>query len=397
MAHIEHEFPYVTVGVAETSPRQPTHRFDDWASLRSSALTQPLLVKETGFGAEGGIYQSRFGTWTLDESGRELTFKLDATATNAATGFLTSDAVARYLLSLSTPGNPSFRGDIASLLQCVSISGNSVALHLKRVHVRPESLFQVPPPTATTHANGDPSSSGDFTIADYTPNQVVFAATQSFASESGKLRAIVEETLPSDEAAFTALRNGDVDVLDRVPPWQLERLRSLSDIRVGTYKLPTVHVLIPNLKRPLLAKREFRRALCYGIDRKWIVNRVLSGGATMPGFEPISGPFPTGTSLGDPIRYAYNSQIDPRPFEPRLASILSTIAWAGVQKPPDKNTDVKAGASGTKNKTKSTPVLTDIPELTLAYPSDPVARLACQSIQAQLARRHSHQASRIHG
>jgi ABC-type transport system substrate-binding protein len=130
-------------------------------------------------------------------------------------------------------------------------------------------------------------------------------------------------------------------------------------------------VLIPNTTRPLLAKREFRRALCFGIDRRWIVARVLLGGAAVAGFEAVSGPFPAGTSLSDPVRYGYNNQIAPRPFEPRLAAILATIAWSNVQTSADDEEDVARD---------------NIPELTLAHPTDSVARLACQSIQAQLQR-----------
>ena len=241
-------------------------------------------------------------------------------------------------------------------------------LHLKRVHVRPESLFQLPLPAAAV---------GAFAIADYAPAQVVFATTAAAAATVRGPRAIVEQTLPDDDAAINALRNGDIDVLDRVPPWQVERLRAVNDIRIGTYKLPTVHVLIPNLKHPLLAKREFRRALCYGIDRKWILDRVLLGGNPQPGFELISGPFPAGISLSDPIRYAYNNQVQPRSFEPRLAAILATVAWAGVQNPNPKNS---------KDKPAEKPADTKLPDLLLVHPADPVARVACQSIQVQLQR-----------
>jgi ABC-type transport system substrate-binding protein len=131
-----------------------------------------------------------------------------------------------------------------------------------------------------------------------------------------------------------------------------------------------VHVLIPNFARPLAARREFRRALCYGIDRKWIVDRVLLGGTPRAGFEVLSGPFPVGVSLSDPLRYGNNNQVLPRSFEPRLAAILSTIAWAGVQKPQNQEDAVPA----------------ELPELVLAHPADPIARIACQSIEVQLER-----------
>jgi ABC-type transport system substrate-binding protein len=122
-----------------------------------------------------------------------------------------------------------------------------------------------------------------------------------------------------------------------------------------------------------LAKREFRRALCFGIDRQWIVSSVLLGGKSEPGFEVISGPFPAGTSVSDPIRYGYNNRVPPRPYEPRLAAVLSTIAWAAANNPTGKKEDAPEN-------------LPEMPELTLAHPIDPVARTACQSIQMQLTR-----------
>jgi ABC-type transport system substrate-binding protein len=180
----------------------------------------------------------------------------------------------------------------------------------------------------------------------------------------------VEQKMTDDEAAVQALVAGDIDVLDRVPPWHLKLLRDRPDVHVGRYRLPTVHVLLPNPERPLLARREFRRALCFGIDRQWIVQRVLAGGDALSGYEVLSGPFPAGASLSDPIRYAYNAQVAPRPFEPRLAAILAMIAWAGVQNPDGKGD----------------PPAAELPELVLAHPSDPVIRVACQAIEGHLER-----------
>src|SRR6202007_3127037 len=80
-----------------------------------------------------------------------------------------------------------------------------------------------------------------------------------------------------------------------------------------------------------------------------------------------------------------NSQIQLRPFEPRLAAILATVAWSNVQNPPNKDKTHKEGEQGGESP-KEKPAITNLPELTLAHPSDPIARVACQSIQAQLAR-----------
>jgi ABC-type transport system substrate-binding protein len=265
---------------------------------------------------------------------------------------------------MAQSNSPHFRPDFATLLSGVAIGPPGTAeLHFSRVHVRPESMLQVPPPAAGAAAG--------FAIADYAPNQVVFSAIGPSSSQPTGLQAIVEQTMPDDEAAVAALVAGEIDILERVPPWHLERLRAAQGVRVENYRLPTVHVLIPNLRRPLLAKREFRRALCFGIDRQWIVERVLLGGKSAAGFDVLSGPFPAGVSLSDPMRYGYNNRIAPRPFEPRLAAILATVAWSSVQTSTDDEEKTASAA---------------LPELTLAHSADPVARLACQSIQAQLER-----------
>lgn len=381
LAQINREFPYVTVGVMETSPSRPARRIDDWASMRTSPLTQSMLAEEYGFGADGGLYRSPLGVWSLDESGRLLTLKLSANSTTIEGSAASADAIARFILSAATPGNPNFRADISALVDGVSlVGGDAVVLHLKRIHVRPESVLQLPLTRANSGTHGI-EGQGQFVLADFAREQVVFAASASMTATTGP-RAIVEQSMPDDETAIAALRNGDIDVLDRVPPWQLARLRAIQDIHVESYKLPTVHVLIPNMTRPLLAKREFRRALCYGIDRKWIVDRAVLGGVATPGFEPISGPFPAGISLSDPIRYGYNNSVQVRSFEPRLASILATVAWSAVQNPPE----TKNGKESAQKEAKAKPIDDKLPELVLAYPRDPIARVACQSIRAQLIR-----------
>jgi tetratricopeptide (TPR) repeat protein len=379
MVQINREFPYVTVGVLEPSPSKPERRIDDWAALRASALTQRLLAEEYDFGADGGVYRSPFGEWHLDESGRLLTLSMSEKAGVAGGSAASPDEIARFILSAATPDTPNYQSGIASLVDNVALSGgDSVVLHLKRVHVRPESVLRLPPALADTTRND--VGSGPFVLADIARDQVVFATSTSPPATSGP-RAVVEQSQPSDDAAVAALINGDIDVLDRVPPWHLARLRAVKDIRVESYKLPTVHVLIPNMSRPLLAKREFRRALCYGIDRKWIVDRAILGGVTIPGFEPVSGPFPAGTSLSDPIRYGYNNRVQLRSFEPRLASILATVAWSAVRNPPES----KNGKQSEKQ-VMAKPTDENLPELVLAYPRDSMARVACQSIRAQLVR-----------
>ncbi|HEY3391549.1 MAG TPA: hypothetical protein VGK58_02495, partial [Lacipirellulaceae bacterium] len=77
---IQREFPFIAVGVLETSPRQPTRRIDSWAALRASRLVERLIAEQVDFSSEGGVYRSPFGEWELDESGRDLGLRLHSAA-----------------------------------------------------------------------------------------------------------------------------------------------------------------------------------------------------------------------------------------------------------------------------------------------------------------------------
>jgi peptide/nickel transport system substrate-binding protein len=377
LAEIEQQNPSVVVGVTELSPEQPVRRLDSWAAMRTSRLVQPTLAELVGFNAEGGVYRSPFGKLLSDESGKHLSLQFEPAKQDAGTeNPLAADLLARYFLAIANPGSPLFSQAFADSFAGVSVSGDGFAqIDWSQPHVRPEALLQVPlppPAIAGAAAQESPSPLSHWKRSDYSDvrRSLFELTTAGKGGPTGQVRTIIEQSFPDDEAAVRALLDGEVDVLDRVPPWQVARLRKTKGIQVDTYRLPTVHVLIPNTSRPLLASREFRRALCYGIDRQQIVQQVLLAGETMPGFEVISGPFPTGLSQSDPVRYAYNSQVLPRPYEPRLASILATIAWYSVLDPAHEG-NVE---------------LTDIPQLVLAHPADPVARVACQTIQLQLER-----------
>ena len=91
-------------------------------------------------------------------------------------------------------------------------------------------------------------------------------------------------------------------------------------------------------------------------------------GVKAPGCRVVSGPFPTGAGVNDPIGYASDETIEPRPYEPRLA-----IALAGVA--------LKNLSAARKERNKE---VEKMPRLVLAYPPDEVAQGACASIKRQL-------------
>ena len=359
---IQRDHPTVIVGVRTISPQPLRPRVDSPASIRTSFLAAPTLTRITDYSAEGGVYASPIGALGLDPTGRELSLTVLDYPAGSPESLDAPAVVARWLLRAADPRREEYTPLLGQVVgSVVTPEADLLVMGLARTHVRPESLLQdvlledcgLPSPIGAYHAM--PAEAGTLQLESVDTEATV---------------AVIEELLfSSDDEAVKALVQGDIDILDRVAPWQVSALRSNRNITVGQYRLPTVHVLIPTHAKSLLDEREFRRALCYGIDRRRVLKELILGGAKLPGFQVISGPFPSGITLNDNVRYGYNDAVQPRPYEPRLAGLLAAVAWTKVQK---------------AEKGKEDPADAPFPTLRLAHSSDPVARTACQAIQLQL-------------
>ncbi|MEA3342075.1 MAG: ABC transporter substrate-binding protein, partial [Chloroflexota bacterium] len=205
----------------------------------------------------------------------------------------------------------------------------NLQIDLTRPHVRPNALLQtVLPPYSTGKASPQLLNlcNGPFSVAEQKKDEIVFVANKNyFAAEQGQPREIAERAFESDREMVRALGDGRIKLIDRVNPWDLSKVRSLQDIEVRPYAVPLAHCLIPNVRKPLMSQRTFRRALIYGINRKSILDHLI-GGVKMSGSSLLSGPFLRGESYDDPLGYAYDTTIKPRPYEPHLAIALAGVA-----------------------------------------------------------------------
>lgn len=398
--------PEVRVGVTQGGGPGSMDRTPDWATARSGELLNPRLVQMVDFSGEGGVYASPWSEITHSASGLETTVRYSPDAVRRG---LKPGSLAVNLVEIASAGSPQYQADLAGLLKSVAIvDGQDVKIAWQRPHIRPESLLQIPLRWLVSAADA-----GGLWFDLQAPEEESLQPQLRYGREAvaGELASVVEMVYPDDEAALAALVRGDVDVIDRVPPWQLQRARADDKITVAPYRLPTVHALVPNLQNPLLEVREFRRAICYAIDAQRIVADILLGGQSQPGYRTLSGPFPAGTSLNDPVGYAYNTEVAPRPYEPRLAALLATVARttlakreAAMKKERDdaklaadkkkaeaegKDKDAAQDAPSDAAKpadepAEAKPKLPPLKPLVLLHPADPIARLACESIKIQL-------------
>jgi ABC-type transport system substrate-binding protein len=337
------------------------------------------------------------GEMEVEELGLRLHFELKpGLRWSSGSCTLSGYDLSRCLLAMADPGDPAYRVQWAEIFAGVSVDRvYGVAIDLRRPHVRPEALLQcVVAPSRSVikvikgsgvfvHAN----DSGSTVVADQTKtpdpfitvtngpyvldldNEAVYTANAAyFAARPSQPKEIVERFFPSASDGIKALRRGQIDVLDRVNPWEVDKVAAIPGVVLQPYAVPLVHCLVPNLGRPLVGSRTFRRALVYGIHRKAILDAML-GGKQQPGCQLTSGPFAPGVSRDDPLDYAYDHSIDPRPYDPRLAIGLAEVAFRELAE-----AEKKQGQT-----------LKKMPSLVLAYPADAIARLAAGAIKKQLA------------
>lgn len=385
LTEIDRRSPQLLVGVDVLVSADSVLTPLDFASRRVMYLTNPSLMSLVDFGAEGGIYDSPWTELKADDTGLLLDLRVPPMAIRQG---VTPARLSLALLRQADTHDSTYRSDFAGLLDSVELrEGDVVRVALQRSHVRPESLLTLP---LSALADSTTLSTG-YEPAPRDPAEEFVAYSRSDDTSPGP-ETIVEQFVEQEERAISHLLSGELDCLASVPPWQRERLEETAGVLLGEYRLPTVHVLLPNYEKPLMRRREFRRALSYGIDRKQILDNILLGGQPRRGFQVLSGPLPAGQTLTDPVAYAYDQNIKPRNYEPRLAALLATVsrnslAKQAVKQQQAETAEAADGADSTEEAPEvdaSSIEVAEIPPLVLAYLPNPVATTVCQSIKLQL-------------
>ena len=359
-------YPLLTVGVTQPYAPQDGRPMFNWAARRVDRLLTRHLFELDGIGADGGQYQCVMGTAEVTPNGRTLTLQLNA-ASNSAAVFSGVD-VSRQLLALADPNRAVFDPAWAVLLEGVRVDDiHRIDLTFRRPHLRVQALLDIPLSGGETDGESAywQPYRGQFAQDD---DPRYLANEHYLLAGSAQPHEIVEHTFDNPQQAVRALRRGEIDLLDRVFPADVASLRSDEQLQVRAYRLPSLHVLVPNPTRPYTANRVFRRCVAYALDRDHILRQELLGGRDLSGCRLISGPFPPGIDGDDPLGYAYDSRVEPRAYDPRHARTLLQLAR------------IEINAEAQKNQ-QSPPEMT---ELVLAFPASELARVACAAIVEDL-------------
>ena len=346
---ITSRYPLARVAVDQLSLESSSRQIDNWAAYRTSKLTSRNFVEFVGVSSEGGEFRSDFVAVETADDRKQVT--LDLSSLSQANGPDGYD-LAKQLLRATNEESLAYEPDLGESIDQVSVLDVfKVQLQLRKPHLLAASLLErTIQPTERVQLFRQPKIEG--AEARYYAN--------GNAPTPAKFREIVEIKFDVGSQAVVALEQNDVDVVDRVFPAYVARLVANPELAVGTYRIPTLHMLALNFERPILANRTFRRAITYAINRQQILQQEILAGKKLSGCTVISGPIPIGRSEDDALGYAYDNSIVPRIYDPRVALTLKEIALREIS-------------------------LTDNTALKLVHPPSETARIACQRISKSLA------------
>ena len=286
-------------------------------------------------------------------------------------GSLTAADLARSLVAEADPRHPSYRPQWSALLAGVSVSASGqVQVELKQPLIRIDPWLAV-----DVWPQYEPSGQQSTGLGPYRLESAATDAQQRYVAVSdyfaaggpGQPQEIVERRFPDTAAALRALRRGEVQIVDRVGPWDAAMLAHAANLAVEPYGVHSVHVLRLNPSGRLTSNRMFRKAVAHALDPVVMLRDDLSRG------KPPAGVETTDWLIVTPAQAA-EAGVPP----PSAASARRSVGQGAVQVALDEAA-VAAQARGEKP-------LAAAPPLVLAHPSDDAARVACQEIQRQLLR-----------
>lgn len=355
------------VGVWETAGEDATPRLDRPAARRQSRLVGGRLAALEAYPPEGSEYASTLGPIEVAAGRRRLTIGGNGSSRSAF-------RLSRALLDREAPPDDPLT-QLRSQSAAVSIdSGGALVIDLKSPHPRPEALAKTALPAGLAGV-----APGAWRRVPTLPGSKASARYERVRGRGG-FEAIEEFTYKRVDRAIEALRAGELHLLADVPAWKADAVKAIPGVRLAGKRLPTLHCLLMSDDTPLRERRELRRAICYALARKETLESLVLGGRPRGGAAVLSAPFPRGASLNDPLRYAYNVSVEPRPYEPRLAALLLAAARA---------TDAEAAEATSKAKEEGLdppPAKPATPQkLTLAHPPTPTARAVVDTFYQLLA------------
>lgn len=161
---------------------------------------------------------------------------------------------------------------------------------------------------------------------------VVLQAFEDYYADPPFIEQVIFRYFSDGQTALEAYRSGEVQGIGEIPPEILPEALQLPDLNIYTGRMPRLSMIFLNLDDSdvsFFQDSAVRRALLMGLNRQWIVDRVLNGQAIV-----ADGPIFPGT-------WAYYDDIEHITYNPDEAVVA--LKDAGYTLPEDGTVREKDG------------------------------------------------------
>ncbi len=166
-------------------------------------------------------------------------------------------------------------------------------------------------------ANRAPIGTGPYRFKEWKTDQyILLEANPDYFEGKPNIQRYVYRIIPDSSVQFLEMRNQSIDSISLTPD-QFKAYDAIFEHH-QRYRYPSFKYVYVgfNLKNPLFKDIRIRQALAYAIDRQTMVQGIVLGLG-----QPITGPFPV-------TSWAYNSAVQPMPYDPQRAkNLLAECGW----------------------------------------------------------------------
>jgi peptide/nickel transport system substrate-binding protein len=155
-----------------------------------------------------------------------------------------------------------------------------------------------------------------------------FEAFPQFHRGYPRVDRVELKVFPNARNAWAAMMRGEIDMLYEVAPDALDFIEQSSNTQVRSFLRPFAVTMALNVKHPVLADRDVRRALNMAVNRTEIIQRVYRGHA-YPATDHVW-----------PRHWAYDHAMPRLRYDP--AKAIELLEAKGLRLPPDNDANTAA-------------------------------------------------------
>jgi peptide/nickel transport system substrate-binding protein len=183
-----------------------------------------------------------------------------------------------------------------------------------------ESYIQDPDGDSINKApfNRHPVGTGPFKFKEWVSgDHITMVANERYWRGRPKVDALTMRIVPDENAAFTLLKSGELDLYQSASINQFSALKKLDHVRLSAMPSLTWEHLDFNLGLPIFKDLRVRRAIAYAIDKEQISSKIYHG------------LYAVAHSDLAPLSWAYNRSVENRyPHNPAQARrLLDEAGW----------------------------------------------------------------------